>query len=313
MSLSGPPVRPSLSRRVSTDFHKNKMVYLMLLPVLAYFIVFCYLPMGGLVMAFQNYKIKLGFLGSKWVGLANFKRFFESVYFGRLLKNTLMIGLKDILWTMPLTVIFALMLNEVRNARFKKVVQTVTYLPYFISMVVICSLIMEFTRAGSAISRFAGLFIGRQESLLGNPNAFQAVFVLSNVWQGLGYGAVVYLSALNAIDQEQYEAAYIDGTNRWQRIWHVTLPGIASTIIVMLILKVGKIMSVNYQKIILLYSSATYETADVITSYVYRISLSEGSDYSYGAAIGLFNSVISLLFVVLTNAVSRKTAETGLW
>ena len=302
----------AIAQTVARDFKRNRAVYLMLIPVLAYFILFCYLPMGGLVMAFQNFKIRLGFLGSKWVGFDHFERFFSSIYFGRLLKNTLVIGIKDILWSTPLTVIFALMLNEVRSPLYKKTVQTITYLPYFISMVVVCSLIMDFTQAGSSISNAVALITGRRESLLGNPNYFQEVFVLSNVWQSLGYGAVVYLSALGAIDQDLYEAARIDGANRWQQTIHISLPCIASTIIVMLILKVGKIMSVNYQKIILLYSSATYETADVITSYVYRISLSEGSDYSYGAAIGLFNSVVNLIFVVATNAISRKMAATGL-
>lgn len=307
-------VRPRpIARRLHADLRKNAAVYLMLVPVLAYFIIFCYLPMGGLAMAFQNYKIRLGFLGSKWVGLDNFKRFFDSVFFVRLLRNTLMIGLKDVLLSVPATVAFALLLNEVTHTFYKKTIQTVTYLPHFISMVVVCGLVMDMTRSGSAISEVMRLFTGRSESLLGCPEYFQSIFVVSNLWQGLGYGAVVYLSALNAIDRELYEAAWIDGANRWQQTMHVTLPCIASTIIVMLILKVGKIMSVNYQKIILLYSSATYETADVITSYVYRVSLSEGSDYSYGAAIGLFNSVISLIFVMATNFISRKTAETSLW
>ena len=295
------------------DLSLNWEVYLMLIPVLAFFIIFHYLPMGGLIMAFENYKIKRGFLGSQWVGTAHFRRFFNSIYFTRLLSNTLVIGIKDILWNIPSAVIFALMLNAVRNIRYKKLIQTTTYLPYFISMVIVCGMIMDFTKAGSSISRFIGLFTGKSESLLGNPNYFQNVFVISNVWQGLGYGAVVYLAALNAIDPTLYEAARIDGANRWQQTLHITLPGILSTIIVMLILKVGKIMSVNYQKIILLYNPSTYEKADVISSYVYRVSLAEGADYSYGAAIGFFNSVVNLILVIATNIISRKTTETGLW
>ena len=311
--MSKPRVRGRLFGAIRTDLRKNTAIYIMLIPVLAYFIVFCYLPMGGLVMAFQNYKIKLGFLHSKWVGFDNFTRFFESIFFGRLLRNTLLIGVKDILWTIPTTVLFALMLNAVHSKTYKKLVQTVTYLPYFISLVVVCGLISDFTQEGSAISNVVALFSGKRESLLNNAGYFQQVFVLSGLWQGLGYGAVVYLSALNAIDESLYEAAKIDGANILQQAIHVTLPGIMSTIIVMLILKVGQIMNVNYQKIILLYSGATYETADVITSYVYRISLAEGSDYSYGAAIGLFNSVVSLILVVATNAFSRKVSDTGLW
>ncbi|MBQ8093546.1 MAG: sugar ABC transporter permease [Clostridia bacterium] len=285
----------------------------MLLPVLLFFIIFNYLPMGGVIMAFQNYRIRLGLLHSQWVGLDNFRRFFSSIYFNRLLTNTLTIGFKDILYSFPITIIFALLLNEVRVTAFKRVVQTVTYLPYFISLVVVCGMVMDFTEQGSAISNFIGLFTGKQESLLANPKYFQEVFVISGIWQGLGYGVIVYLSALGSIDESLYEAARIDGANRWQQTWHITLPGLASTCVIMLILKIGSFMSINYQKIILLYNPATYEKADVITSYVYRVSLGEGTDYSYGAAIGLFNSIINLIFVVSANAVSRRFAETSLW
>lgn len=303
----------TFGQRLKNDMRRNWVVYLMLLPVIAFFFIFNYLPMAGLLMAFENFKIKLGFFKSPWVGFDNFERFFNSIYFGRLLRNTLMIGLKDILYSFPATIIFALLLNEVHNRYFKKTVQTVSYLPYFISLVVVCGMVMDFTQEGSAISRLVGLFSGKQESLLTNPSYFQEIFVLSGIWQGLGYGAIVYLAALGSIDQELYEAARIDGANRWKQTWHITLPGLASTCIVMLILKIGSFMSVNYQKIILLYSSATYETADVITSYVYRVSLAKGSDYSFGAAVGLFNSVVNLIFVVLTNAISRKAADTSLW
>lgn len=306
-------LQPSYLRRLKNDLRRNWVVYVMLLPVIAFFFTFNYLPMGGLLMAFENYKIKLGFFHSPWVGLENFKRFFDSIYFGRLLRNTVMIGFKDILYTVPTTIIFALMLNEVHNRHFKKIIQTISYLPYFISLVVVCGMVIVFTQEGSTISRLVGLFSGRQESLLTNPAYFQEVFVISGLWQGLGYGAIVYLSALGAIDQELYEAARIDGANRWQQTLHITLPGLASTCIIMLIMKIGSFMSVNYQKIILLYSPATFETADVITSYVYRVSLANGSDYSFGAAVGLFNSMVNLIFVVLTNYISRKATETSLW
>lgn len=303
----------SFSRRLSRDLRKNWVVYLMLLPVLVLFFLFNYLPMGGVLMAFENYKIRLGLWGSKWVGFENFTRFFDSIYFGRLLRNTVSIGLKDILYSFPATIVFALLVNEVHNRYFKKTVQTISYLPYFISLVVVCGMVMDFTESGSSISNFVALFSGKSESLLTNPSYFQEVFVLSNIWQSLGYGAIVYLAALSAIDQELYEAARMDGANRWQQIWHITLPGLASTCVIMLILKIGSFMNVNYQKIILLYSSATYETADVITSYVYRVSLAKGSDYSFGAAVGLFNSVINLVFVIATNYVSRRFTETSLW
>ncbi len=305
--------RQPYRERVKRDLRKNWPVYGMLLPVLTFFVIFNYLPMGGVLMAFENFRIRLGLWHSKWVGLENFTRFFSSIYFQRLLTNTLAIGFKDILYSFPVTIIFALMLNEVRHSWFKRTVQTVTYLPYFISLVVVCGMVMDFTEQGSVISNLISVFSGKQESLLANPAYFQEVFVISGIWQGLGYGVIVYLSALGAIDETLYEAARIDGANRWQQTWHITLPGLASTCVIMLILKIGSFMSINYQKIILLYNPATYEKADVITSYVYRVSLGEGTDYSYGAAIGLFNSVVNLLFVVIANAVSRRFAETSLW
>lgn len=295
------------------DLRKNWVVYLMLLPVVAYFIIYCYWPMAGLVISFEDYKVRLGLFGSKWVGLKHFERFFNSMYFGSLFRNTVMIGLKDMLFSFPITIGFALLLNEVRNKSYKKLVQTVSYLPYFISMVVVCGLVKDFTEAGSPISNIVGLFTGKSESLLGNPRYFQGVYVLSGIWQGMGYGAIVYLSALSGINQELYEAACIDGAGRWKQTLHVTLPGLLPTIVIMLIMRTGSIMSVSYQKIILLYSPATYETADVITSYVYRIGLAESSEFSYATAIGLFNSVINLAFVIGTNYISRRATETSLW
>ena len=302
-----------LGVRVRRDLRRNWKVYLMLLPVVAYFVIFAYMPMGGLLMGFENYRIKLGLLGSKWIGFDNFKRFFTGMYFGRLLRNTVVIGLKDILWSFPITILFALMLNQVQCRPFLRTVQTISYLPYFISMVVVCGIVKDFTQAGSAISRTIGFFTGRQESLLTNPAYFQEIFVFSGIWQNLGYGAIVYLAALTAINPELYEAASIDGAHRLQQVWHISLPGILPTIVIMLILRIGSFMNINYQKILLLYSPATYETADVITSYVYRISLSEGSDFSYGTAIGLFNSVINLLLVISANQISRRLTETSLW
>ncbi len=302
-----------LRKRIKRDLRRNWKVYFMLLPVVAYFIIFAYMPMGGILMGFENYRIKLGILKSKWIGFDNFTRFFTSMYFGRLLRNTIVIGLKDILWAFPITILFALMLNQVPYRPFLRTVQTISYLPYFISMVVVCGLVKDFTQAGSAISRFMGLFSGKQESLLTNPTYFQEIFVFSGIWQNLGYGAIVYLAALTAINPELYEAASIDGAHKLRQIWHISLPGILPTIVIMLILRIGSFMNINYQKILLLYSPATYETSDVITSYVYRISLSEGSDFSYGTAIGLFNSLINLLLVVSANQISRRVTETSLW
>ncbi|MDL2232125.1 ABC transporter permease subunit [Ruminococcaceae bacterium OttesenSCG-928-L11] len=298
--------------RLQKEWLENKAVYVMILPVLIYYFIFHYMPMGGILMAFQDYSPNLGYFGSKWVGLEHFKSFFTSYYFQRLLVNTLMISVKDIIISFPMSIIFALLLNEVRSKAFRKGVQTVSYLPYFISMVVVCGLVRDFTEAGGFISNMFAAMGGPQDGLLGNPGYFQGILIGSNVWQSLGYNSIIYISALSAIDQELYEAARIDGAGRWKQTLYVTLPGIASTIIIMLILRVGNLMTVNYQKIILLYSPATYETGDVISTFVYRKGLLDSS-YSYATAVGLFNSVINLVILCVTNWLSRKYSETSLW
>ncbi|MCR4778141.1 MAG: ABC transporter permease subunit [Lachnospiraceae bacterium] len=299
--------------RVVRDFKMNKAVYLMLLPVIIYFVVYHYFPMIGLVAAFQDYKIKLGYLHSHFVGLKHFKRFFESIYAWRLIKNTFLISIKDIVWSYPLTIGFALLLNEVRNKGFKKFVQTVSYLPHFISMVVVCGLVMDFCKKGGILSIIVSFFTGTESSLLTEAGNFQGIFVGSGIWQGIGYGTIVYLSAISAISPELYEAAKVDGAGRLRQTWHITLPGILPTVVIMLILRVGSIMSVSYQKIILLYSPAVYETADVISSYVYRVGIAEGAEYSFSSAVGLFQSVVNLALIVIANKISAKVTETSLW
>ncbi len=297
--------------RVKRDFRENWAIYLMLLPVIAWFFVFHYMPMGGVVMAFEKYKFSKGLLGSPWVGFQNFTDFFGSYYFWRLLRNTLLLSIEDLIFSFPASIIFALLLNEVRNRFFKKSVQTISYLPYFISMVVVCGLVKTFTEAGGAISLISEALGGPSE-LISNPSCFRPIVICSNIWQNLGYGSIIYISALSSIDQELYEAAKIDGAGRWKQTIHVTLPGIMSTIMIMLIMRMGQLMTVNYQKIILLYSPATYETADVISTFVYRKGLME-NDYSYAAAVDLFNSVINTAILCTANWLSRKYAETSLF
>ena len=297
--------------RVKRDFRENWAVYLMLLPVIAWFFVFHYMPMGGVLMAFEKYKFSKGLLGSQWVGFANFADFFGSYYFWRLLRNTLLLSIQDLIFSFPASIIFALLLNEVRCRFFKKSVQTISYLPYFISMVVVCGLVKTFTEAGGAISLISEALGGPSE-LISNPSCFRPIVICSNIWQNLGYGSIIYISALSSIDQELYEAARIDGAGRWKQTIHVTLPGIMSTIMIMLIMRMGQLMTVNYQKIILLYSPATYETADVISTFVYRKGLME-NDYSYAAAVDLFNSVINTAILCTANWLSRKYAETSLF
>ena len=281
---------------VARDFRANRAVYLMALPVIAYFIIFNYIPMTGIIMAFQKFQIKKGILGSQFVGLDNFARFFNSPYAWRLIRNTLLISFLGLLFSFPLPIVFALCLNEVRNAKFKKITQTVSYLPYFISIVVVVSILFDFCKSGGILTRIAELFGWKGGALISSPEWFRTLYIGSNLWQHLGYNSIIFISALAAIDPQLYEAATIDG----------------STIVVLLILRLGSIMSVGYEKTILMYSPATYETADIIGSYVYRVGLLD-ADYSYSTAINLFNSLINLLVLYVANRFSRHISSTSLW
>lgn len=264
-------------------------------------------------MAFQNYKPQLGFFRSPFVGFKHFQDFFQSYYFWRLLKNTFLISFLDLLVGFPLPIIFALLLNEVRGKFFKKSIQTISYMPYFVSMVVVCSLVNQFCSQNGAITQLWSMITQNEPaSLIAQPQFFRAIFVGSNVWQSLGYNSIIYIAALASVDQELYEAAVIDGANRWKQTLHVTLPGISSTIIILLILRCGQLLNVGYEKIILLYGPSTYETADVINSFVYRKGLQE-FNYGYSAAVGLFNSVISFILLMTVNKISAKVSDTSLF
>lgn len=299
-------------RAIKKDLSRHRYMYIMAIPVLAFFILFCYVPMYGVLMAFQNYKPQYGIWGSQWIGLKNFSDFFGSYYALRLIRNTFLINLYDILFSFPAPILFALLLNEVKAVRFKRTVQTITYMPYFISLVVVASIIVEFTSSRGFIVNILSLFGFEKKSLLGDARYFRSVYVGSNIWQSLGFNSIIYLAALSGVDQEQYEAAIIDGAGRWKKMWHITLPGISSTIIIMFILRIGSMMNVGFEKIILLYNAGTYETADVISSFVYRKGLQE-MNYGYSTAVGLFNSVINFGLLVLANTISRKFSEASLW
>ena len=294
------------------DMKKNPGLYIMIIPVLAFFLIFAYLPMFGLVMAFQNYTPRGGFLHSEFVGFKQFADFFGSIYFGRLLRNTLMISVLNLIFGFPAPIIFALLLNEVNNKWFKKSIQTISYLPYFISLVIVCGLVADFTASDGGITDLIVKLGGERINYLGQPEYFRTIYILSDMWQGIGFGSIIYLAALAGIDQELYEAASLDGAGRWKQTLHVTLPGIVPTIITLLILRMGTMFAVGYEKIILLYSTNTYETADVISSYVYRKGLQE-FNYSYSAAVGLFNSVINTILLIVSNKLSAKFAGTSLF
>jgi putative aldouronate transport system permease protein len=298
--------------QIKTDIIRNKYIYIMALPVIAYYIIFHYMPMYGAIIAFKEFNPALGIIRSPWVGFKHFKSFFEGVYFWRLIRNTLLISIYSLVWGFPAPIILALLLNEVKNNYFKRTVQTISYLPHFISLVVVCGIIKDFTSTDGVINDIIELLGGERTNFLMKPEWFRPIYVGSGIWQEVGWGSIIYLAAITNIDPELYEAATIDGASRWKQTWHITLPGIVPTIVILLILRLGGLMSVGFEKIILLYNSATMETADVISSYVYRRGLLD-FDYSFSAAVGLFNSVINLILITSANKFSRKISETSLW
>lgn len=312
--ISGISDKLPLKKRFVREIKKHKYVYLMAVPVILYYVIFSYIPMYGAQIAFRKYSLGGGFSDGEWVGLQYFADFMLGPYFWRLMRNTLMISLKQLIFNFPAPIILAILLNELSSVKFKRTVQTVIYLPHFISLVVICGLIRTFVSRDGFITDFFVNFMGmNRANMLGSPEFFQPIYIISGIWQGVGWGSIVYLSALSGIDVEQYEAAVVDGAGRFQQIIKITLPGISPTIVTMLILQLGRTMSVGFEKIILLYNPSTYETADVISSYVYRLGLAEGSQFSYTTAIGLFSSVINFILIIMANSVSRKVNESGLW
>ncbi len=304
--------RSGKDHRILLDIKRNKYIYIMLLAVVVWYCIFCYAPMYGAIIAFKNYSIGRGIFNSPWVGFKHFAAFFNDINFLRVVKNTFLINIYDILWGFPAPIIMALLLNEVRNRYFKRTIQTLTYLPYFISMVVVCGIIIDFTSSNGIINQLLSGLGVEKTNLLSKSEYFRTIYVSSGIWQNVGWGSIIYLAALTNISPELYESAVIDGAGKWKQLIHITLPGIASTIIVLLILRMGSIMSVGFEKIILLYNPLTYETADVIASYVYRKGLLN-ADYSYSTAIGLFNSVINFLFLVGSNWLSKRHTESSLW
>lgn len=305
--------KSGIFKRICIEVTKNKSLYLMALPVIIWYLLFCYGPMFGALIAFKKYEPVKGILGSEWVGFKYFIDFFQGQYFVRTLRNTLLISLYSLIINFPAPIIFALLLNEIGNKHYKKAVQTITYLPHFISAVVFCGIIVDFFAANGIMTNFLTLFGGEKINYLGKAEYFRSIYVGTDVWKGIGWGSIIYIAALTGIDEQLYEAAALDGAGRFRRMWHVTLPGIASTIIIMLILRIGQMLNVGYEKIILLYNPRTYETADVISSYVYRRGIGESLQYSYSSAVGLMQSVVNIILVLTANSLSRKFSETSLF
>ncbi|MCU6792126.1 ABC transporter permease subunit [Paenibacillus sp. WQ 127069] len=296
------------------DYRKHKYLYLMIFPVLLYYILFHYVPMYGAIIAFKDYRIAEGFRGSPWVGFKHFQSFFESYYFWRLLKNTLLLNVYQLLFSFPAPIIFALLINELAGRLFKRIVQTITYLPHFISLIVICGMITQFvSREGFITDLLVNFFGMGRTALLAHPEYFRSVYVLSDIWQSVGWGSIIYLAAITGINPELYEASRIDGANRWRQTLNITLPGIAPIIIILFILKIGHMLDVGFEKIILLYNPNTYITADVINTFVYRKGLGATFEFSYATAVGLFQSAMNFLLLIIANKISRKLSENSLW
>ncbi len=295
------------------DIHKNWKLYILAAPLVIYFFIFNYAPMFGLVMAFEDFKPTKGFFGSQWVGLANFIEFFQSPNFVTVLRNTLVISGLGLFVGFPLSIGFALLLNEIHVTWFKKTVQTISYLPYFVTTIVICGLIIDFCSSNGIITNLlVNLGLVERQNLLTNPDYFWAINLISDEWQGLGYSSIVFVAAISGVSSELHEAAAIDGAGRWKRVWHITLPGIKPMIVSMLILKCGLLMTVGFDKILNLYNPSIYSTADVISTYVQRIGL-EGGRYGYASAVGFFNSVVNTILLVTANTLSARYAEQSLF
>ncbi len=305
-------LKQSFWYRLRKDIYYHRHIYIMLLPVILYYLLFHYQPMYGAQIAFKNFLPAKGIWNSPLVGLKHYEAFFRSYYAVRIIRNTILLNFLNILFGFPAPIILALLLNEIINNKLKRLVQTMTYLPHFISMVVVCGIILDFLSRDGVVNEIIG-FLGIEPiPFMIQPEWFRFVYVSSGIWQQVGWGSIIYLAALSGINSELYEAAKVDGAGRWRQTLSITIPGIAPTIIIMLILRMGRMMNIGLEKVLLLYNSNTYETADVISTFVYRKGLLEMS-YSYSTAVDLFNSVINFLMLVIVNRISRRVTETSLW
>lgn len=299
---------------IRKDFHRNWLLYVMIIPAVVFYIMFAYIPMVGNIMAFKEYVPGIGFRGffvGEWVGLKHIIQFANGIYFTRLIRNTVLISLYNLIFGFPAPIILAILLSELPFRGYKRVVQTITYLPHFVSTVVICGLIVNFSLSTGLFSDISEMFGGPRVSFLQDPKYFRTIYIASGIWQSVGWSSIIYLSAITGIDSALYEAAVIDGANKFQQILHVTLPGITSTIVILLILQIGQMMNVGSEKIMLLYNPSIYETSDVISTYVYRKGLVE-MNWSFSAAVDLFNKLINFLLLVSANAVSKRISEVSL-
>lgn len=318
-STSPPPERPAPAPRDvrrsdtwRTALRRDWRLYTFLVLPVLFLLLFRYVPMAGNVIAFRRFRPGGSIFGDEWVGLHYVQMFLQDPTFWRVFTNTVILGALTLIVVFPLPIILALMLNELRSRRFKKAVQTITYLPHFMSIVIVAGFVYELTAVNGTVNQILTSLGSEEISFMQRPEWFRTIYVSSEIWQVVGFGTILYLASLTTIDEQLYEAARIDGANRWQQTWHITLPGIRPTIVVLLILNIGTFMAVGFEKVLLLYNPLTYSTADVIATYLYRVGLSSGS-FSYAAAIGLFEAIIGLTLVLTANAVSKRLVGASLW
>lgn len=312
-SVSNLNAKPQRLRRLKKSLLLNWQLYILILPVVVYYIVFHYLPMYGIQIAFKDFIANKGIMDSPWVGFKHFERFFNSYYFERLLKNTILISLYTLALSFPIPIILALMLNEVKAERFKKMVQTITYAPHFLSVVVIVGMLFLFLNPSTGIINHIIMALGFESiPFMTSPGWFKTLYVLSDVWQTMGWSSIIYLAALSGVDNQLHEAATIDGASKLQRIWHINIPTIAPTIVILLILNLGSVMSVGFEKVFLMQNNLNLSSSDVISTYVYRTGILD-SQFSFSAAVGLFNSIINFALLVIVNYIARRVNETSLW
>ena len=307
-----PSLDTPLGLKLKKDWSKYKSLYFLFIPVLLYYIVFQYGSMFGLIIAFENYKPRLGFFNSEFVGLTHFKNFIKDYYFQRTLTNTIRISVTNLIFTFPCPIILAIFISELRSRKYSKVVQTITYIPHFISIVVVTSIMMDLTARDGAITMFLAKFGFKPVTMLNEPKYFLPLYIISNIWQNIGWNSIIYLSALSSVDASLHEAAAIDGAGRFRQMLSVTLPALVPIIAVQLIMRMGHIMGEGHQKTILLYNEMTWEVSDIVSSYVYRRGL-KNNDYSFGAAVDLFNSLVNVIILCSANYFSKHVVKESLW
>lgn len=311
------PKKKSAFRKfiISNKINRNWIMYVMLIPVVVYFAIFCYAPMYGITLAFKDYKVRAGIMGSPWADpiFKYFLEYFNSPYFTRVLTNTIRLSLESLAFGFPLPILLALAINEVRSIKFKKFVQNVTYAPHFLSVLVLVGVIKSFTNSDYGIVNIAIRAMGGQgANWLQMDTMFRPLYIGSGVWQNIGWDAIIYIAALAGIDPTLHEAAMIDGASRLQRLWHINIPGILPTMVILLILNAGNIMNVGFEKVFLMQNDLNMAVSDVISTYAYRIGI-ESAQYSLSTAISLFNSVVNCIMLLIVNSISRKVNETSLW